>query len=270
VQNIREAIAKNRLFNMLLSKLKSDAHFNQELFDRMADYTDKYLEATGVTAKETLQHYSDFIQTYHKDAKEFAASGKFPLEVDEDREPLERKAYDSVLLMSTLLTTHRFNIMDLVASESNAAEKALFIGCGPGLEIQLVKWQFAGIVAHDLDLGEQLPELHPGVEFRKEFFDGTSDEKFDTIFLIEILEHLEHPLLLLENCRRALRANGTILLTTATNIPQFDHLYNFESDHVDFERQITAMGFEIQVMFDLPHTGVTLDIGAKNRFYVLK
>ena len=88
--------------------------------------------------------------------------------------------------------------------------------------------------------------------------------------MIELLEHLSEPYILLEKCQKVLSEKGKIFLTTATNIPQFDHLYNFEASHQDFEKKIQNMGLSISFMEEIPHQYITLDIGAKNRFYILE
>jgi SAM-dependent methyltransferase len=64
-------------------------------------------------------------------------------------------------------------------------------------------------------------------------------EKFDTIILGEIIEHLENPRACLEGCRRALKPGGRIILSTPNifcvmhmlmYFKNFDHAFN--SEHV--------------------------------------
>ena len=128
-----------------------------------------------------------------------------------------------------------------------------------------------GNVLKVTDINEFLLTKHPTVQFKKAYFTGENDDlRYDCIYLIELLEHLSEPYVLLKQCQNVLSENGKIFLTTATNIPQFDHLYNFEASHQDFEKKIQNMGLSIFFMEDIPHQFITLDIGAKNRFYVLK
>jgi 2-polyprenyl-3-methyl-5-hydroxy-6-metoxy-1,4-benzoquinol methylase len=133
----------------------------------------------------------------------------------------------------------------------------LFIGCGPGIEIELVKGKTQSLTAYDLDIDPFLSHAHPSVDFCNTFFDGSGDARYDTIYLIEILEHLSDPLALLESCKKVLAPNGRLHLTTATNLPQFDHRYNFEPSH------------ETRFKEDIEHAYMTTDIEARNRYYVL-
>ena len=65
----------------------------------------------------------------------------------------------------------------------------------------------------------------------------TYHEKFDTIILGEIIEHLENPGACLEGCRRALKPGGRIILSTPNifcvmhvlmYLKNFDHAFNAE------------------------------------------
>jgi SAM-dependent methyltransferase len=65
----------------------------------------------------------------------------------------------------------------------------------------------------------------------------TYHEKFDTIILGEIIEHLENPGACLEGCRRALKPGGRIILSTPNifcvmhmlmYLKNFDHAFNTE------------------------------------------
>ena len=87
--------------------------------------------------------------------------------------------------------------------------------------------------------------------------------------LIEILEHLEDPDTLLADTAKALRPGGQLYLTTATNIPQFDHLYNYPEDHTGFERQLSNLGLKIDAVEILAHRYMDIEIGAKNHVYAL-
>ncbi len=55
-------------------------------------------------------------------------------------------------------------------------------------------------------------------------------KKYDTIFAIELLEHLENPYEIMESFGRSLKKDGRLIITTARNVPQFDHLFNFTDE----------------------------------------
>lgn len=269
--HINDIIGDNRLLEILNDKVRSSSFYNEDLFNKIADYTTAYLEFAENAPITADKAYFKFIKSYNKDMKRFAETDKYPLELDADRKAPSRFEYDIILLFSCLFAAHRFRIMQLIDNKTAPINNGLFIGCGPGLEIELVKSRIEKLVAYDFSLNKFPVQKHPKAVFVEEYFDGTnSKEKYEGIYLIELLEHLDKPYQLLEQCKNVLSDDGKIFLTTATNIPQFDHLYNFEPNHEDFEKRVVDMGYTIDFMEDIPHEGLTLNINAKNRFYVLK
>ena len=122
-------------------------------------------------------------------------------------------------------------------SNQNQSGRALFIGLGPGLELFLTQDRHSEIDAYDVSINENLPNQFPRAAFHATYYTGQNPAYYDCIYLIEILEHLSDPFDLLHICAQSLRAGGQIMLTTATDIPQFDHLYNLPDDHSDFEKK---------------------------------
>ena len=268
--SLEKMIAENRLLEMLQDEVKNASFFDEVLYQKISEYTEAYISAEGKEQVSPDKAYFGFIRSYNKDMKAFVETGKYPLEINPEREALNRFEYNIILFFSCLFTPHRFRIMQLIENKSLDVENGLFIGCGPGLEIELVKSKLKNLHAYDLTMDDFLFGKHPNVTFKQEYFDGkNSAQKYEAIYLIELLEHLDEPYQLLEICKTALADNGKIYLTTATNIPQFDHLYNFESDHSDFEKQIADLGFKIELMEDIPHGSITVNVGAKNRFYIV-
>ncbi|MFT5125423.1 MAG: 2-polyprenyl-3-methyl-5-hydroxy-6-metoxy-1,4-benzoquinol methylase [Verrucomicrobiales bacterium] len=266
---IQEIILSSRLLELLHEGLKENPACEPALLEHLLRYTNAYLHFHELGAEQVVDHYSAYIKDYNRDVKNFIREGTYPLEQDAERAQPAPEAYNIILLLSTLLTTHRFRIMQLIAEKSIAMEHALFIGCGPGLEIELVKQQVRTLTAYDLSIDPFLQQAHPTVDLQQAFFDGSGDARYDGIYLIEILEHLSDPFELLAACRKVMTPEGHLHLTTATNLPQFDHRYNFESDHQAFEARVGEMGFTIRFKEDIEHIYMTTDIGAKNRYYVL-
>ena len=268
--SIKEIIKANRLLEMLEEEIKSSDFFDYKLYQKILSYTEDYLAKEGQEEIPPEKAYFKFIRSYNKDLKAFAKTDQYPLELNAERTALSRYAYNVVLLFSCLFSVHRFRIMQLIDQQSLKLQNGLFIGCGPGLEIELVKSNMEHLYAYDITMDDFLFERHPNVIFKQEYFDGTnSDIKYDAIYLIEILEHLLNPFDLLTICGKVLSENGKIYLTTATNIPQFDHLYNFEPDHHSFEQWLAANHFAIDFIEDIPHKSVTINVAAKNRFYII-
>ena len=268
---INQLVAENRLLSSLYERVVSCPHYEEQLYAVLESYTMAYIAEKSEGHGTSDEIYFNYIRSYNKDMKTFVKTGKYPLEIDANRAALGRVEYDIILLFSCLFSEHRFRIMQLINEQSSMANCGLFIGCGPGLEIELVKNSIQKLYAYDLSINEFLLTKHPTVQFKEAYFTGEDDDlRYDSIYLIELLEHLSEPYVLLKQCQNVLSENGKIFLTTATNIPQFDHLYNFEASHQDFEKKIQNMGLSISFMEDIPHQFITLDIGAKNRFYILK
>ncbi len=268
---LEELIKGNRLLQVLHDKVLDSKFYDEGLNLKIFNYILSYLESRPENEITPEKAYFKFIKSYNKDMKKFAETKKYPLEIDENRATPSRYEYDIILLFSCIFAAHRFRIMQLIDSNSNSIDNALFVGCGPGLEIELIKSKIKSIVAYDFSLDAFPQKQHPKVNFIEEYFDGSdTSQKYDAIYLIELLEHLDKPYQLLENCKNVLDNNGKIFLTTATNIPQFDHLYNFESSHKEFDEKIKDLGYKITFVEDIPHQSLTLDIKAKNRFYVLE
>jgi len=268
---IEKIIEANRLLIILSEKIEESPYFDGLLMSKIADYTADYIVENSLDNPSIVNSYFKFIKSYNKDMKRFANTGKYPLEFDSNRKAPERFDYDIILLFSCLFSEHRFRIMQLIEKITGTMHKGLFIGCGPGLEIELVKNNIEELIAYDFSLNDFTIKKHPEVTFKEEYFDGKiNHQKFDGIFLIELLEHLKDPYELLSGCIDSLSIGGRIILTTATNIPQFDHLYNFESSHKEFELLLGDLGCKINYVEDIPHQRITIDIKAKNRFYVLE
>lgn len=69
---------------------------------------------------------------------------------------------------------------------------------------------------------------HPELQIRQmNFFDFSSDERFDCIVMGEVLEHVEDPLGMMKKLRSMLAKGGSAFITTVVNAPAFDHIYLF-------------------------------------------
>src|SRR5699024_3386826 len=107
--------------------------------------------------------------------------------------------------------------------------------------------------AYDLSINKFLFEHFSKVTFNIELYHGQKKDHYDAIYLIELLEHLQEPFSLLKICRDSLSKRGKIFLTTATDIPQFDHLYNFSKDHTEFEHMLTQLNLKVCYTEYIPH-----------------
>ena len=233
------------------------------LRERM-EYIDVYAQINRVSVETAEAAYLKFIGAYRKDVLDFMRTGRYPTG---DRE-IARVEYDLALLLSTVLTKPLFRIMQLLEARAMAADRSLFVGVGSGVELHLLRHRLMSAEAFDLRINPVLREWMPSVAFREEEFTAGKGH-YGQIFLIEILEHLDDPLQLVSQCGQSLQAGGQIHLTTATNIPQFDHRVNFPQDHRAFEAWLREQGYQVLFCEDIPHPPAPKDIGSQNRFYTV-
>jgi len=252
------------LYDNLSGEIKTDT-----LYSYIESYLEKYAVLNDISAEDAVEIYTHFITAFNKHCKQFAKTGKYPVENGLTDPFVSREEYDIVLLLSVLFTPHRFRIMQLL-NQKTPAEKALFIGLGPGIELALTKENYNETYAYDLSVNKFLYAEFPDVELSIELYTGQKRDYFDAVYLIEILEHLPDPFVLLEVCYGSLKKGGKIFLTTATDIPQFDHAYNFPEDHSNFEARVKQTGFSVAYKEMIPHNYLTMEIKPSNHFYILE
>ena len=267
---MEQLLAESPEAAFLLRLAKRAGPFDPGCEAGIAAYTQRFLDLHGVGIAEAYLVYEAFIRSYNKDIAAFAETGSYPHALRGTVSPIDRLDYDLVLLLSCIFSPHRRRIMDLLHRWTTETRTAAFVGCGPGLEIALLKERFQRVEAFDLDLNPRLADLHGDVAFFEEAFPSPRGQTpLDAVFLIEILEHLDAPDALLADAAGALGPGGRLYLTTATNIPQFDHLYNFSEDHAVFERRLGELGLRIDRVEILTHQYMDIEIGAKNHVYAL-
>lgn len=252
------------LYDNLPEEIKTD-----KLYSYIKTYVEKYAVFNNINPEKAIDIYTNFITVFNRHCKQFIKTGKYPAENANENIAFTREEYDMVLLLSILFAPHRFRIMQLL-NQQQFAEKALFIGLGPGLELALTKQNYKEIHTYDISVNKFLQSEFPGIEINAEFYTGQKQDYFDAIYLIELLEHLDDPFKLLQICKESLKKSGKVFLTTATDIPQFDHLYNFPIDHIYFEEQVKQMGFSIVSKEMIVHNYLTMDIKPFNHFYILE
>ncbi len=262
-----ELLDKSRLLLVLYDNLPDEIK-KDELYHFIETYLEKYALFNNISVDKAVEIYTNFITIYNRHCKQFNKTGKYPAENGSENISFSREEYDIVLLLSVLFTTHRFRIMQIL-NQKQPAEKALFIGLGPGLELALTKDNYKEIHAYDVSVNKFLSSQFSGIEINAGFYTGQKQHYFDAIYMIELLEHVTNPFELLEICYNSLRKDGKVFLTTATDIPQFDHLYNFPKDHIHFEEQVRLLGFSVLNKEMVPHNYLLMDLKPSNQFYTL-
>ena len=80
------------------------------------------------------------------------------------------------------------------------------------------------------------------------------------------ISFLEKPLELIECIYESLSKNGKFITSTAKNIPQFDHLYNFINEN-EFEDKVKKIGFKIDNKEKINHASFDKRIQSNNILY---
>lgn len=253
------------LHRKLASSLKDDC-----LLQSLLAYIDRYIAYHRLSPEDVAGWYCGFIERFDRDLAAFERTGRYPVHNGTDGWEISREQYEIALLLSTVLTVHRYRIMELTQHTAAPTDDLLIIGCGSGIEIEILKDSASALVAYDLSISDFVHAVHRGVEFRQESFLPAKGESYDSIYLIEVLEHLNDPYVLIDQCLKSLRRKGMMWLTTATDLPQFDHRYNFPADHHEFLQKVVHMGLEVVLREDIDHKYLCSKVKAKNAFFQLR
>lgn len=193
--------------------------------------------------------YDNFARIFARHLEHFRQYQQYPLEYAAPV-TMDRITYDVSLLLSCVVNSARFQITEKLLhglQQLSGQSTFLVVGCGAGLELEIL--QRAGhhhrVVAYDRDIGDFVRQRFSGFDLREQVFDRScTTTPVDIALAIEILEHVDDPLMLLENIRAALKPGGICWCTTATDLPQFDHRYNF-TDIPLFQQQLLSLGFSL-------------------------
>ena len=238
----------------------------------VADFLEGYAVFNHITQEAALASYIETNRRYVSDIQAFTIAGKYPLEMNPQLEGLGRTDYDLSLIISILVAPHRRIIMEEIMKTSIPG-KPLVIGVGSGIELGFIQAAEGGD-AYDLYINVFARQLFPQWSFHEELY-RPSDRRYEAVYAIELLEHLDNPYSLVADCAQSLVPGGRFVTTTASNVPQFDHRYNFVSDE-DFEKRIVELGFEMESKRVIPHEYRLMGIRARdalqarNVFYVFR
>jgi hypothetical protein len=231
-----------------------------------ANFLENYTAFNHISQQAAVASYMETIRRYVRDIQAFIATGKYPLEIDPKQWELGRIDYDLFLILTIMVTRHRCAIMEEIMKTS-VTGRPLVIGVGSGVELSFIHAPDGGD-AYDLYVNPFARQTFPRWDFREEWF-SPSARRYGAIYAIELLEHLAEPYAFVEDCHKSLAPAGLLVTTTASDVPQFDHRYNFVSDE-EFERRVCRLGFELELKRLIPHEYAHTDIRARNAFYVFR
>lgn len=233
-------------------------------------YLTDYVNFYELSLDDTLKRYYTFVNRYINDLKFFEKTGLFPLQNKNNHVfNIPRSTYDIFLILSSLLTKHRFEIMKNIYETETGSGNCLVVGVGSGLELVLLRNKFKNIDAYDLSMSDFCKKKFSDLNLYEKKFFPRFRLKYDAIYAIELLEHLECPYEILSNFSQSLKNNGRLILTTIRNVPQFDHLYNFSNEY-EFETNAKSLGFDILQKEVIKHNYVFFKVDANNCFYILR
>ena len=263
-------LEKFRLFEVQHTKFIENNTINNKLLDILINYFITYITYFDLSDEFVLNKHMEFLIEYQVHLKEFEKTGRYPSQYI-DNIKKERIDYDIPLLCSTFLSYPRYHIFETLYDKINIKknESIGVIGVGSGIELIVLNNWSNNIFAYDLDIGTFIQTTFPDVNFFEKHFSYEPKKSYDKIILIELLEHLEDYENLLIHVMKSLKPNGRIHFTTAVNVPQFDHLYNFELNDKNLESCILNNGFEIEYKLDLPHNYL-VNVAAYNCYYIIR
>ena len=164
-----------------------------------------------------------------------------------------------------MTSKHRLQIISSIKSISAVNQQVAMIGIGSGVELLFVNSK--NIDAYDLSISNFVNAKFNSINLYESEFKSNKD-KYDLIFAIEILEHLSNPFLLLNEIHSSLKTRGRCVLTVTTNVPQFDHLYDFKIE--GFIEKLNEIGFVIVKSNKFKHKYDFQKIDPFNTFFIIE
>ena len=199
--------------------------------------------------------YLQFITQYSNDLENFKKYGKYPFELNTNKN-FDRISYDISLMLSIFYSIPRFNIMnELFNVVQGFNGRTAIIGIGSGLELFIIKNSINSIKnfdLYDLKLNSFITHKFPDCTNIIENEYNQKYGPYDQVLAIELLEHLSHPWELIKEVSLSLNTGGKFFFTTATDMPQSDHLYNFNCMK-KIENKLEKLNFKILNNYDYYH-----------------
>ena len=128
------AILDSGPFRPLLREVSALAR-GSPLLARLYAYIGRYVEYHALAPHDLLRCYADFTGRYGRDMTAFAQTGRYPAELGRIDYVPTRVEYDVALLLSTVLTVHRYRLMELTDTHSARFARGAIVGCGPGITL---------------------------------------------------------------------------------------------------------------------------------------
>jgi hypothetical protein len=264
----QEILNFNRILKHEHFKLNRLEFYSKELADNLVSFLFKYAQFNAISSQDVAGKYLKFVSIYSKHLSEYRMTNKYPFEY-KDNLTFDRVEYDLALIMSTLFSPVRYKIMhNLFLYFQKPIKNLALIGIGAGIDLEIITK--ANPInrkcdAYDINLSPFVAKYFKGSKIIESEF-TTQSGGVDTVLAIELLEHLDDPFAFSKMVYDSLNSQGRFLCTTAADMPQFDHLYNFKNDK-EFESRMVEIGFEIITKESLYHNYIKGPKQARNTWY---
>lgn len=230
-----------------------------------------FLSQRGV--EDPFRRYADRVKALQTLQQSFEKTGRYAASCYDEVQPVDLEEYNLALLLSFVVTNHRFEILEwlteFLAAPVEGPQRLLSVGFGTGYELKVAQdrcpsWeieafdrspdvaryaanllQHFGCDASCLRLEEFPLEREEGIE--------AHESRYGKVVLCEVLEHLEQPARAIENVARTLASGGHMFLTMAINLAQEDHIHLYRSPD-EARQQVLDAGLEIECEWVTPVT----------------
>jgi hypothetical protein len=268
---IEQIINKNRRLRLEYNFVKNSCdNLENEIFYILNNYLKEFCEYFNLEAEDVIQMHNEFIGNYLNDIKLFLNNGKYPYQLSSVKH-IDRISYDVTLLLSVFLSRVRLQIFKLlIESLKKKQGEVIIVGVGAALELELISKLIPNLKfkAFDLSISDFVCNRFGGDKVFEREFVFEKEKGYETIIFIELLEHLEAPYSFLKKSSEFLLDGGNIICTTSSNMPQFDHFYNFHNDN--FEEKLKEFNLNVKTNIKLPHNLINSKIDSYNNFYELQ
>lgn len=222
-----------------------------EEFEQFLDSYISYLNANHLTIEYSIDAYIKMINGMMKAQVKFMKTGKYPIlsttdainDVYNNKETM--LSYMIGLALSQYLWSTHYEIFNHFKStlekEKNNIKRYLEIGPGHGLFLKnAIDILNKNVAMTAIDISQTSLEITSSIiayfysDKKIDFINGDMlnlhlNSQFDFIVMGEVIEHVEHPELLLNKITQLLNNEGKAFLSTCVNCPAIDHVYHFKT-----------------------------------------
>lgn len=219
-----------------------------------------FAERNGSTFKQVLSQYGVYVRRVAREYQEFQKTGNYQSALGENAnpqmdDPALQLEYLYILTLSTPLNRSRYEVFRHFRATAKGylspGSRMLEIGSGNCLDA-LFASQYAHVDAYELNPfsahWQQILNLKERVSLNVKWYDFEATQPYDFVAMVELLEHLLHPQQYLEGAHRVLKDGGYAYFTFAIRMPQFDHLFQFNSIE-ECQNMVCGSGFRIAEEF---------------------